>query len=333
MVGVSAPELAAAVSNAGGLGSIGIGVSTVEKAREMISATRALTDKPFNVNVFCHQAAVPDPQQELEWIKHLQPFFEQFDAASPSQLTTPYQSFNENRATLDMLLQEKPAVVSFHFGLPPVDWIQSLRDAGIATFGCATTLEEALVVEASGVDFVVAQGSEAGGHRGVFEPEKGDQRLGTLALTRLVCATVKVPVIAAGGLMNGQAISAVLEAGAVGAQLGTAFILCAESGANANYRAVLKSDRCRNTQITSAISGRPARGIVNRFHTEIDRLDAPAIPGYPMAYDAGKALAAASVAKGSLEFSAYWAGQGAPLAREMPAGELIANLVRECGFS
>lgn len=333
MVGVSTPELAAAVSNAGGLGSIGIGASSVEKAREMISATRALTDKPFNVNVFCHRAAVPDPQRESEWIKHLQPFFEQFDAAPPSQLLTPYQSFNENRATLDILLQEKPAVVSFHFGLPPVDWIQSLRGAGIVTFGCATTLEEALVVEASGVDFVVAQGSEAGGHRGVFEPEKGDQQLGTLALTRLISATASVPVIAAGGLMDGRAISAVLEAGAVGAQLGTAFILCAESGANANYRAVLKSDRSRETRITSAISGRPARGIVNRFHTDVDRLGAPAIPDYPIAYDAGKALVAASVAKNNLEFSAYWAGQGAPLAREMPAGKLVENLVRECAMS
>ncbi|MGO3294275.1 MAG: nitronate monooxygenase [Marinobacter sp.] len=127
MVGVSTPELAAAVSNAGGLGSIGIGTSTVEKAREMISATRALTDNPFNVNVFCHKAAVPDPQRELDWIKHLQSFFKQLDAAPPSQLTTPYQSFNEGRATLDMHLQEKSAVVSFHFGLPPVEWIKSQR--------------------------------------------------------------------------------------------------------------------------------------------------------------------------------------------------------------
>ncbi len=332
MIGVSTPELAAAVSNAGALGSIGIGASPTEKAREMISATRALTNNPFNVNVFCHRPATHDQEQESNWINYLQPFFEEFDTTPPLQLTTPYQSFNEDSATLDMLLEERPAVVSFHFGVPAVERVQSLRNAGIVTLGCATTCEEALTVEASGIDFIVAQGSEAGGHRGVFEPEKGDQLIGTLALIRLISAATKVPVIAAGGLMDGQAISAVLEAGAVGAQLGTAFILCPESAAHASYRAVLKSDRSRKTQVTSVISGRPARGIVNRFYTEIDRLDAPSIPEYPIAYDAGKALAAAAMSKDSLECSAYWAGQGAPLARELPAGELIENLVQECRF-
>jgi len=332
MAGVSTPELAAAVSNAGGLGSIGIGASSTEKAREMISATRVLTDKPFNVNVFCHRAAVPDQHRESAWIDYLKPVFDRFDAIPPSKLNTPYRSFKEDPAILEMLLAERPAVVSFHFGVPAEDWVRSLRNAGIVTLGCATTPEEAAMIEASGIDVVVAQGAEAGGHRGVFEPEKGDQLLGTLALIRLITATAKVPVVAAGGLMDGQAIRAVLEAGAMGAQLGTAFILCPESGANAAYRAMLKSDRSRNTRITSVISGRPARGMVNSFHDEIDRLDAPVIPDYPIAYDAGKALAAAATAKNSQEFTPYWAGQGAPLARELPAGELIENLVRECGF-
>jgi len=329
MVGVSTPELAAAVSNAGGLGSIGIGASPTEKAREMISATRALTKNPFNVNVFCHRPATHDQERESNWINYLRPFFEEFDTRPPMQLTTPYQSFNEDRTTLDMLLEERPAAVSFHFGVPAIEWVQSLRDAGIITFGCATTPEEALIVEDSGIDFIVAQGAEAGGHRGIFEPEKGDQLLGTLALTRLISAAANIPVIAAGGLMDGQAISAAFDAGAVGAQLGTAFILCPESAANASYRAVLKSDRGRKTQITNVISGRPARGIVNRFYNEIDHFAAPPLPEYPIAYEAGKALAAAAMSKHNFEFSACWAGQGAPLARELPAGELIENLVKE----
>jgi len=332
MVGVSTPELAAAVSNAGGLGSIGIGASSTKKAREMISATRALTDKPFNVNVFCHRPATHDRERESNWINYLQTFFEEFDTAPPLQLTMPYKSFNEDRPTLDMLLEERPAVVSFHFGVPTIEWVRALSDADIVTLCCVTTPEEALIAEASGIDFIVAQGAEAGGHRGVFEPEKGDQLLGTLALTRLITAAVKVPVIAAGGLMDGQAISAVMEAGAVGAQLGTAFILCPESAANDSYRSVLNSDCSRKTKITSVISGRPARGIMNRFHSNVDRLGAPSMPEYPIAYDAGKALAAAAMSKGSLEFSAYWAGQGAPLARELPASELIETLVRECHF-
>lgn len=331
MVGVSTPELAAAVSNAGALGSIGIGASSTEKAREMIVATRALTDKPFNVNVFCHRAAVPDPEREADWLNHLKPIFEEFKAAPPSDLAAPYRSFNEDRSTLDMLLEERPAVVSFHFGLPPVEWVQALRDAGIVTFGCATTAEEALMVEASGVDAIVAQGAEAGGHRGVFEPEEGDQQLGILPLTRLISASSRVPVIAAGGIMDGQGINAVLELGAAGAQLGTAFILSTESGANEAYREVIKSKRSRDTQITSVISGRPARGISNRIHAEIDPMNAPVVPDYPIAYAAGKALATAATAKGSQEFSAHWAGQGAPLAREISASELIETLVRELG--
>jgi nitronate monooxygenase len=329
MVGVSTPELAAAVSNAGGLGSIGVGASSAEKAREMISATRALTKNPFNVNVFCHRPATHDQERESNWINYLRPFFEEFDTRPPMQLTTPYQSFNEDRTALDMLLEERPAVVSFHFGVPAIEWVQALRDAGIVTLGCATTPEEALIVEDSGIDFIVAQGAEAGGHRGIFEPEKGDQLLGTLALTRLISAAADIPVIAAGGLMDGQAISAALDAGAVGAQLGTAFILCPESAANASYRALLKSDRGRKTQITSVISGRPARGIVNRFCTDIDHFAAPPLPECPIAYEAGKALAAAAMSKDNIEFFACWAGQGAPLARELPADELIEILMKE----
>ncbi|GAA3903086.1 nitronate monooxygenase [Halomonas cibimaris] len=332
MVGVSTPALAAAVSNAGALGSIGIGASSVEQAREMIGATRALTEKPFNVNVFCHREATQDPDREARWIRYLTPFFEAFEAPAPTRLAAAYPSFNDHRPALDMLLEEKPAVVSFHFGLPPVEWIQALQAAGIVTVGCATTPEEAATVEAAGVEAVVAQGSEAGGHRGVFTPEKGDQQMATLPLTRLISAASGIPVIAAGGIMDGQGIQAAIDLGAAGAQLGTAFILTPESAADTAYRQALKSEHSYHTRITRVISGRPARGLASRMHTDIDRPNAPALPDYPIAYAAGKALAAAAKAGNSAAFSAHWAGQGAPLAREMPAGELIESLVQNCRF-
>ncbi len=332
MAGVSTPALAAAVSNAGALGSLGIGASSVEQAREMIAATQSLTHKPFNVNVFCHREATRDPAREARWIGYLKPFFEEFEASVPPGLSAAYPSFNDNHQALEMLLEERPAVVSFHFGLPPVEWIQALQAAGIVTFGCATTPEEASMVETAGVDAVVAQGAEAGGHRGVFAPEKGDPQIGSLALTRLISAASGIPVIAAGGIMDARGIEAAFDLGAAGAQLGTAFILSPESAAGAAYRRALQSERSYHTQITSVISGRPARGLINRMHTDIDRPEAPTLPDYPIAYSAGKALAAAATAGNSPEFSAHWAGQGAPLAREISAGELIESLVKDCRF-
>ncbi|TFV93963.1 nitronate monooxygenase [Oxalobacteraceae bacterium OM1] len=329
MVGVSTPQLAAAVSEAGGLGSIGIGASTVQQARDMIAATRALTGKPFNVNVFCHRPAVADSEREARWLAHLRPFFAEFGAQPPSGLTEIYKSFVADKPMLDLLLQERPAVVSFHFGLPDVEWIRALQSAGVVTMATATTAAEAAQVEAAGVDIVVAQGAEAGGHRGVFEPERGDMAMGTFALVRVLSRSTRLPIVATGGVMDGEGIAAAMRLGAAAVQLGTAFILSPESCANAAFRAALKSERSHATGITSAISGRPARGLINRMHTEVGGQGAPALPDYPTAYDAGKALTTAAVAKGNTDFAVQWAGQGAPLAREMPAGELVRTLVAE----
>lgn len=329
MAGVATPELAAAVSNAGALGSMGCGSSSVEKTQQMIAAARALTDHPFNVNFFCHRTAVTDAQREAAWLDYLRPYFNEFNAPAPDALNLPYKSFNEDCTMLDMLLQERPAVVSFIFGLPPKQWIEQLRNTGIVTMACATTLDEAKKAEAAGIDAIVAQGAEAGGHRGVFNPGQGDLRLGTFALTRLVSNYTELPVIAAGGIMDGQGIRAAQQLGAAGAQLGTAFILCPESSAKDAHRTALKSNRSWRTEITDVISGRPARGIINRMHTDIARGAAPALPDYPLVYDAGKALAAAATGQGSSDFSAHWAGQGAPLAREMPAADLVRTLVKE----
>jgi nitronate monooxygenase len=327
MVGVSTPKLAAAVSNAGGLGSIGIGASTVEQARAMLRETAALTDKPFNVNVFCHAPAVQDAAREAQWLKFLAPFFAEFDTPAPTSLREIYTSFVDDAGMLQMLLEEKPAVVSFHFGLPAQSAIDALKDAGIVLLCSVTSLAEALQAERAGVHALVAQGFEAGGHRGVFDPRQ-DSEMGTFALVRVLTNACRLPVIAAGGIMDGSGIKAVMQLGASAAQLGTAFILCPESCANAAYRAALKGPRAHQTQVTSVISGRPARGMVNRNFTALER-SGVALPDYPIAYDANKALNAAAAAKANTDFAVQWAGQGAPLVREMPAAALVNVLAAE----
>ncbi|NUU37657.1 nitronate monooxygenase family protein [Pseudomonas sp. C2B4] len=327
MVGVSTPRLAAAVSNAGGLGSIGIGASNVEQARAMLRETAALTAKPFNVNLFCHAPAVQDGERETRWLNFLAPFFAEFNAAAPTSLREIYTSFVEDEGMLQMLLEEQPAVVSFHFGLPPQPAIDALKDAGIVLLCSVTSLAEAQQAERAGVHALVAQGYEAGGHRGVFDPQQ-DSEMGTFTLVRVLSDECRLPVIAAGGIMDGAGIKAVLQLGASAAQLGTAFILCPESSANPAYREALKGPRAHQTRVTSAISGRPARGMVNRNFTQLEA-NAPALPDYPIAYDANKALNAAAATKANTDFAVQWAGQGAPLAREMPAAALVNVLVAE----
>jgi nitronate monooxygenase len=220
-------------------------------------------------------------------------------------------------------------VVSFHFGLPADDRIAALREAGIVLLATATSIAEARTAAAAGVDAVVAQGYEAGGHRGVFDPLEHDDRLSTLALTRLLVKRIDVPVIAAGGIMDGAGISAALRLGASAAQLGTAFIACPESAADAGYRAALSGDSANHTVMTSAISGRPARCLRNEFTRLGAEVTARDIPAYPIAYDAGKALHAAAKAAGEFGYGAQLAGQGAPLARALPAAELVARLAEE----
>lgn len=329
MAGVATPELAAAVSNAGALGSLGIGPSSVEQARGMIEQTRSRTSGPVNINVFCHTPEQPDAAREAAWLKHLQPLFADLGAPPPAALTTGYPSFIENPAMLQLLLEQRPAVVSFHFGLPPADWIQSLRDAGICLLATATNLQEAMQIEQAGLDGIIAQGIEAGGHRGMFDPHAADEQWSTAILVRQLVKSCTLPVIAAGGIMDGQGIRAMLELGAAAAQLGTAFILCPESSANPGYRQILKSARAQHTRMTAGISGRPARGMLNRLIQHVETAGSPLPAGYPMTYDAAKQLNAAASQQGNHEFAAHWAGMGAPLARELPAAELVAELARE----
>jgi nitronate monooxygenase len=329
MAGISPPEMAAAVSNAGALGSIGVGAVGAEATRTMIAAVRSMTDRPFNVNVFCHQPAVPNAAREQAWITRLEPEFARFGAKPPSRLTEIYQSFLTDDAKLAVLLAERPAIVSFHFGLPAQDRIEALRAAGIVLLATATSLSEGQAIAQAGIDAVVAQGYEAGGHRGAFDPHVPDDQLGTMALTRLLVQRLDIPVIAAGGIMDGAGVAAALALGAAAAQLGTAFVACPESSADAGYRAALLGPATEHTVMTSAISGRPARCLANRFTAIGEGVEGDAIPDYPTAYDAGKGLHAVAKGKGEFGYGAQWAGQGAPLARVLPAAELIGQLCRE----
>jgi nitronate monooxygenase len=330
MAGTSTPQMAAAVSNAGALGSIGVGAVNAEGARAMIEAVRGATNAPFNVNVFCHAPARADADRERAWLAALKPVFERFGAEPPAAIGEIYKSFVVDDDMLELFLETRPAVVSFHFGLPPAEKIARLKAAGVVLLSTATSLADAEAAVAAGVDAIVAQGWEAGGHRGVFDPAAPDSGLGTLALTRLLVAKTSLPVIAAGGIMDGAGIAAALELGAQAVQMGTAFIACPESSADGHHRDALFGPGAAATEMTALISGRPARCLPNRITALKDgALAGLAPPDYPIAYDAGKALNAAAKAKGDGGYGAQWAGQGAPLARAMPAGELVGVLAAE----
>jgi nitronate monooxygenase len=329
MAGVSTPAMAAAVSNAGGLGSIGVGASDAAGARAMIRAVRERCGGPLHVNVFCHAAPIADAAREAAWLERLRPEFAHFGQEPPVALREIYRSFTADPEMQEVLLSERPEVLSFHFGLPGRDVIQRLRDAGITLLGSATCLREGTILEAAGLDGVIAQGYEAGGHRGVFDEDRPDDRLGTLALTRVLVRRLEIPVIAAGGIMDGAGIAAALALGAGAASLGTAFVLSDESAADAGFRAALQSEGAYHTVMTRAISGRLARCLPNRF----TRLGAEAaeaeVPAYPIAYDAAKILHALARAAGEFGYGAQWAGQGAPLCRTGAAAAIMQALAAE----
>ncbi|MBO9396703.1 nitronate monooxygenase [Shimia sp. R9_2] len=328
MAGVSTPEMAAAVSNAGGLGALGLGSAGVEVARAMLRQARALTERPINANVFCHAPAVRDADVEAAWLDALAPTFAGFEAKPPDALHEIYQSFAVDRAMCEMFLEEKPGVVSLHFGLPDEGWIKELQAAGNLVFASATSVAEALACQAAGVDAVVAQGIEAGGHRGVFDPDAEDAALPTLALVRQLAGAVEVPVIAAGGLMDGADVARALAAGATVAQLGTAFLDSAESAADAGYRAALRDEALRPPVLTPVLSGRPARCLQNKYVALGEQLGAR-LPDYPVAYDVAKALNAAAKSAGEAGFGAQWAGAGVARVRQGGAAEILQAIGAE----
>lgn len=331
MAGVSSPAMAAAVSQAGGLGSIGVGAVDAEAARGMIRAVRERTARPFNVNVFAHSPARADPAREAAWIARLRSEFARFDAVPPAHLREIYQSFVTDTAMLAMLVEERPAVVSFHFGLPDAARLGALRDAGIMLVASVTNGAEAEAARRAGVDAIVAQGYEAGGHRGAFDPDAPDEALGTGDLVRQILRQTDLPVIAAGGIMTGAEAGAALRIGAAAVQLGTAFVATTESLANPGYRAALFSDAAHHTVMTRVVSGRPARSLASRFTALGAGLADRDVPDYPIAYDLGKALHTAALAHRDHGYGAYWAGTGAPRARVMGAADLVRTLADEIG--
>ncbi|APG48267.1 NAD(P)H-dependent flavin oxidoreductase [Phaeobacter porticola] len=328
MAGVSTPQMAAAVSNAGGLGALGIGAASVEQAAEMLHQTRAITDRPININAFCHRPAISDDVVEAAWLERLSPIFHCYNSVPPQELREIYTSFVVDTDMQALLVKERPAVVSFHFGLPETNVIEQLQEVGCLLFATATSVEEAGQLVAAGIDAIVAQGWEAGGHRGIFDPASPDTRLNTIPLIRQLVECTDLPLIAAGGIMTGADIAQALAAGATAAQLGTAFIACPESSADAGYRAALLAD-APTTEMIAAISGRPARCLTNKFTAWAQANTDADIPEYPITYDAGKALNAAAKSVGDWGYGAQWAGQGAARARALPAAELMDVLFAE----
>ncbi|WP_299357987.1 nitronate monooxygenase [uncultured Paracoccus sp.] len=318
MAGVSTPALAAAVSNAGGLGSLGLGAMNATEAAAAIGQTRGLTDRPFGVNLFCHAPAHRDPGVEASWLNMLAPRFAAYGASPPPRLTEIYPSFLTDDAMLRVLCAARPALVSFHFGLPDAARLQALRDAGAVLGATVTSAAEAQAIVAAGLDLVIAQGWEAGGHRGLFDPAGADARL---ALPDLLASLrgLPIPVVAAGAIMRATDTRDALAAGAVAVQCGTAFLRAPEAATTAAHRAALSRGE---TTMTRAISGRPARSISNL----LTAIDDAAAPDYPVAYDAAKALNAAALAAGETGYGAQWAGTGAAQAVARPAADTVAAL-------
>lgn len=326
MAGVSTPELAAEVSNQGAFGSLGLGANTPEAAKAQILKTQELTDHAFQVNFFCHQSEILNPETAQQWIDYIRPQFEKFAAQPPTQLNCIYPSFLDNDDFLNVVLETRPKAVSFHFGIPHPHQIQALKHAGIITLVSATNLIEAQAIEAAGIDIIIAQGIEAGGHRGIFN-QQFDAAIKTSDLVSLITQHCTVPVIAAGGIMNGEQAKAMLKLGAAAVQLGTAFVQCKSSSANAAYRKALFSQPI--TQISASLSGRPARGLLGTWHTQIDSPNRPIVPAYPYTYDLAKQLMNIAGGQHDFSYAAFWAGSNVAQIRELEAADLVNQLVLE----
>lgn len=326
MAGVQGSALAVAVSNAGGLGALPCAMLAPDAMRKELEAIRAQTDRPFNVNFFCHRPPQPAPEREAAWKARLAPCYRELGLDAEAVPAGPGRLPFDAQAA-DVLEAFRPAVVSFHFGLPEPALLARVRAWGAKVMSSATTVEEARWLEQQGVDVVIAQGVEAGGHRGMFLTEDLHTQMGTLALVRQVVQAVRVPVVAAGGIADAEGVAAVLALGAAAAQIGTAWLLCPEATTSALHRAALKSDAARVTALTNVFTGRPARGIVNRAIRELGPLCADA-PAFPLATARLAPLRAKAEAQGSSDFSPLWSGQNASGCREVPAGQLTRELAR-----
>ena len=324
MAGVQAGALAAAVSEAGGLGSLPCALLTRESMVRELELIRARTHKPVNVNFFVHIPPVPDPGREARWRELLGPYYREHGIDPASIPQGPGRApFSDEFA--DALEPFRPEVVSFHFGLPAPRLLERVKSWGSRVLSSATTVEEACWLEAHGVDAVIAQGLEAGGHRGMFLTNDLTTQVGTFSLVPQVARAVKVPVIAAGGIADAAGVAAALALGASAVQVGTAFMLCEESTPSGVHRAALKSEGVRHTALTNVFTGRPSRCILNRLTRELGPLN-PAAPEFPLATSAVAPLRAKAEAEGLGDFSPLWSGQNAAGCREVPAAQLLKEL-------
>ena len=327
MAGSTTADLVAAVCNAGGMGSLGVAYMSPEKIKEEIAQVRGLTDKAFNVNLF----AIESPEMQGDpapAIGVLESFHLELGLAKP-EVPGLGASFEEQARAV---LEAGVAVFSFTFGVPGADLLRAFRDRGTKIVGTATTTREAEILEAAGVDAVVAQGSEAGAHRGTFEGTFEQSMVSTMALVPQMAKRVKIPVIASGGIMDGRGIRAAMELGASAVQMGTAFLVCPESGAPECYKQAVLSAGDDSTKLTRAFSGRPARGIRNRFMLAAEAAGPEAILNFPHQNNLTRPMRNAAAKAGNPEMLSLWAGQAAGLARRMPAGELVRTLAREAGW-
>ena len=327
MGGESTPALAVAVSNAGGLGGVGCSFMSIEELRTMADELRSGTNRPFNLNFFAHPAPRENADINAQTRARVAPFYEELGLANvPERGEAPCDTFNETK--LSVLLDIRPKVTSFHFGLPPLDMVRALQDVGSVILCSATTVAEARMLCDAGVDAIIAQGWEAGGHRGTFATSFEDFGVGTMALVPQIVDAVDVPVIAAGGIADGRGIAAAFALGASGVQMGTAFLSCPEANISATHRAELRQSRDDDTRLTRAFSGRPARAKSNRY-IEAMAAQRTALPDFPTMYGFSEPLMQASAETGNPDFQFLLYGQAAALNRELPAADLMARLIDE----
>ena len=331
MAGLGTVDLAAGVCAAGGLGSLGCALVEPEVAAKTIRALRGLTDKPINVNFFCHVPAKIATDREEAWRERLLPYYRELgvDPEIPlPRLNIP--SFDDARCRI--VEDTKPEVVSFHFGLPDSTLLDRVKAVGCRIMASATTVAEARWLETRGADIIIAQGCEAGGHRGTFLAESfssdTSSQPGTLALVPQVVDAVSVPVVAAGGIADGRGIAAAFALGAAGTQLGTAYLFSPEAATSKLHRDALRHAHSDATFVTNVFTGRPARALSNRFALEIGPV-LKALPDFPLPMGALTPLRAKAEQQGSTDFTPFWSGQASPLGREMPARELTLKLVQE----
>lgn len=320
--GPTTPELVAAVSNAGGLGSLGAAYLAPDVLRETIRAIRQMTDRPFSANLFLPETPNVSAEQVARTEELLAPYRAELGLPPSLQTTQPVDQFD---AQLAVLLEERVPIISFTFGVPAPQHIRAVKDAGLRTVGTATTVAEGRLLQNAGVDAIVGQGSEAGGHRGTFESGEAHMRralIGVMALIPQLVDAVRVPVIAAGGIMDGRGMIAALALGASGVQMGTAFLACPESGAHLQHKGALLAGTDESTVITRAFSGRPARGLANRFTEEMAAHEAKLAP-FPVQNALTRDIRQAATKQNRPEYLSMWAGQAAPLATTLPAAEVV----------